>query len=309
MADLEVTILAGPTAGQRLVLHGGIAAFGRDAGGAIVIDRPEVSRHHGELHKEGDTWVVVNHSPNGTLINGKKVGRRSKAIVGPSTLSVGRMELMKVVPKVQRHGVSRPVDGRAIEEAGREASSLGSLNRTKLLLGVIGFWVVLFAVLIGIKPFINGSGRGGEDSPVARWTDAQITAAVREKLPPQPADERAYEQALAEAENLYAQRSVRENAAGQALWAYKQALSYRTEGSFDEPILQRRYLDLSDQVSQMLTERYRDAYGKYASDRYGQALSAFDTMIDLYPDYERGPASFQRHLQTMRDATRRQAGG
>ncbi len=123
----------------------------------------------------------------------------------------------------------------------------------------------------------------------------------------QPANQRRYEQALGEADNLYAQREVRAEAASRAQLAYKEALRFRADGGFDQPLIQRRYLDLTDAVADQIIQRYNDAYGKLASDRPESALKAFDDLVDFYPDHAMGQQSLQRHIQKMRELARQRA--
>jgi two-component system, cell cycle response regulator len=45
-------------------------AIGRAEGSAVTLDHPRVSRHHAHVeHRDGEWWLVDDHSTNGTLVN------------------------------------------------------------------------------------------------------------------------------------------------------------------------------------------------------------------------------------------------
>ena len=50
--------------------------IGRHHGCDVVLDEPSVSRHHARLVFRDDTWIVQDlASTNGTIVNGRRVGR------------------------------------------------------------------------------------------------------------------------------------------------------------------------------------------------------------------------------------------
>src|SRR4051812_31876577 len=60
--------------GKRTVLRGARAVVGRSRDCDLVLDDPNVSRHHAELRQEGDGWVVSDlGSTNGIKVNGHRV--------------------------------------------------------------------------------------------------------------------------------------------------------------------------------------------------------------------------------------------
>lgn len=66
--------------GAHLELGNAVASIGRWDDRTIVIQDPNVSRHHADLHPEGDTYVVVDlGSTNGTKVNGERISRRMLA--------------------------------------------------------------------------------------------------------------------------------------------------------------------------------------------------------------------------------------
>ena len=70
--------------GKRTVLRGARAVVGRSRDCDLVLDDPNVSRHHAELRQEGDGWAVADlGSTNGIKVNGRRV--ESRAAAGPAT--------------------------------------------------------------------------------------------------------------------------------------------------------------------------------------------------------------------------------
>lgn len=60
--------------GRRTVLRGSRAVVGRSRDCDLVLDDPNVSRHHAELRREGEGWAVADlGSTNGIKVNGRRV--------------------------------------------------------------------------------------------------------------------------------------------------------------------------------------------------------------------------------------------
>jgi predicted component of type VI protein secretion system len=76
---------SGPTAGTAYPLEKSEVTIGRDLGNDIVINDPEISRHHSRLFLQGDNYVIEDRgSTNGTSVNGQR-------LLGPYTLRAGEL--------------------------------------------------------------------------------------------------------------------------------------------------------------------------------------------------------------------------
>ena len=76
---------SGPTAGTVYPLEKGEISIGRDLGNDIVINDPEVSRHHTRVFLQGDNYAVEDRgSTNGTSVNGQR-------LLGPYNLRPGEL--------------------------------------------------------------------------------------------------------------------------------------------------------------------------------------------------------------------------
>ena len=84
-ARFRLIMNSGPTTGTAYPLEKGEITIGRDLGNDIVINDPEVSRHHSRLFLQGENYVIEDRgSTNGTSVNGQR-------LLGPYTLRPGEL--------------------------------------------------------------------------------------------------------------------------------------------------------------------------------------------------------------------------
>lgn len=80
-----LTMRQGPRPDQAFELYKDVHTLGREAGNDILINDPQVSRHHARLTLQGSAYILEDlGSTNGTFVNGRRV-------TGPVTLSAGDM--------------------------------------------------------------------------------------------------------------------------------------------------------------------------------------------------------------------------
>ena len=81
----KLTMRQGPRPDQTFELHKDVYTLGREAGNDIIINDPQVSRHHARLTLQGGAYVLEDlGSTNGTFVNGRRVA-------GQIALSAGDM--------------------------------------------------------------------------------------------------------------------------------------------------------------------------------------------------------------------------
>ncbi|MCE1253294.1 MAG: FHA domain-containing protein [Anaerolineae bacterium] len=84
-ARFRLIMNSGPTTGTAYPLEKGEITIGRDLGNDIVINDPEVSRHHSRLFLQGENYILEDRgSTNGTSVNGQR-------LLGPYTLRPGEL--------------------------------------------------------------------------------------------------------------------------------------------------------------------------------------------------------------------------
>ena len=74
VSGLQLLVQQGPRAGQAFDLNRPVVTIGREAGNDIVLDDPQVSRHHARLTLQGASYMIEDlGSTNGSFINGRRV--------------------------------------------------------------------------------------------------------------------------------------------------------------------------------------------------------------------------------------------
>lgn len=95
-------------AGQRHPLSENSTTVGRAEGCGLRIDDPRVSRRHARLVREGEQLVIEDlGSPNGTVVNGLRVGRQ--VLQDGDLLVLGKFRLRVEAPRSVPGAVIRPV--------------------------------------------------------------------------------------------------------------------------------------------------------------------------------------------------------
>ena len=317
MSLLEITINAGSAAGQRIRVNRSPARFGRDPENELVIDLPTVSRVHGELRYDNGTWLLVNRSPNGTTLNRRGVGRKPKAVADGDQIVVGDEAVMTVSLRADEGFAAPAASGAAgADEAASAGEGGGTSARTKLWLGIAGFWAVIFTLAF---IFID-TGEPEETGGIAEipmLTDEQIEQAVRGPLPTQEQIPRYAVQYFNQAESAYQMRGADSVNLFRAYHAYKTALSYAFGDDFTDPrddwggkppeelaLAQKRMFELEQELIETLQRLYKDAYGKLQDRRFREAFDAFGRVMEHYavPQNE-----VYRNAVRQRDVARRRA--
>src|SRR5262249_28890921 len=97
MANL--LMLRGPAPGKRFPLEDRETIIGRQAGVAIHIDLPDVSRRHARITREDDRLFLEDlGSSNGTLVDGQKISGKV-ALDGPRKIVIGPCEFLFETPQ------------------------------------------------------------------------------------------------------------------------------------------------------------------------------------------------------------------
>ena len=311
---LEVTIHAGPTAGQRIRVNRSPAAFGRDPENALVLGLPTVSRVHGELRYDNGRWSVVNLSPNGTKVNRRAVGKKPRQLEDGDQIIIGNEAVMTVATRATDDDSAVEMsEDRDIGAAPAPVQRQKMTARTKLWMTIIGFWAIVGLTVLFYEGGSSPVAEGPKDLPVLSESD--IATAIREPQPKREPSPRNAVEHFDEAQAYYQSIGADPQNAFRAFDSYKTALSYAYGDSFTNPrddwggkttaelaIAGKRYLELEQQLIRDVTRLYEDAVGKLRDGRLSDARQAFERVYKLYSD---SSSEIYRNAQRQRDLARR----
>jgi len=93
----QLVMQQGPQVGQTFDLNKPVVTIGREANNDIVIEDPQISRHHARLTQQGAGYVIEDlGSTNGTFINGQRV-LGTRPLSGGDALGLGDTVVLKVM--------------------------------------------------------------------------------------------------------------------------------------------------------------------------------------------------------------------
>ncbi len=272
--SLQIHITAGSRNGQRLLATSAPLTFGREADNPLVIDLPQVSRKHGELVPQPDgSWVLVNHSPNGTLLNGKKITTKPRPISGEMAVQVGDLTIFRVVASAS----NAPTGAAPAAQASVEAKKSG----IKLWAGMV---VALFSVLI-VAMIVVDSASEKPDAPAAKgfaaelWTSPQILAVIQAPPVAFPVpDDALYETNLRQSHALYTtDKPMQEAAWLEAYRTYRAAMRCNNL-QFKDPGDSHDYQVIVAEVARLAQRDYQEACLELNRKNYKQANDLFAKM-------------------------------
>jgi pSer/pThr/pTyr-binding forkhead associated (FHA) protein len=105
----------GPTGGRVVCLTDGREytvkdeplVFGRDAASDVVVTSGDVSRRHAEIRATPEGYVLMDHSANGTFVNGKRIGH-SQLLARADVIRIGTDEFRFYADASPRISTSGP---------------------------------------------------------------------------------------------------------------------------------------------------------------------------------------------------------
>jgi hypothetical protein len=187
----KLVAASGPGAGREEILRGDIMLVGRSSACQIVVQDEQVSRHHAELRREGDQWVVRDSgSANGTFVNNRRLSSGEAVILRPG-------DRLRLGPRAEfSFAESYAAAGAAYYEPGATAYPPVSVNAEEaprrgvslpvILLAVGAVIALLAAAFFGWRAFsgkattsqtevaVTGGGETGATTPGATQTAARV---------------------------------------------------------------------------------------------------------------------------------------
>ncbi len=301
MIALQVEYLTGPNAGRKLLLRQSRISFGRSDDRAIPIDLPTASREHAEFAFDQGQWQLVNHSANGTYLNGKRVTKKPRPIKATATIAIGDTDVFRVTPIADEADIAddatagdthHSADDTSTTNDSNEASTSGTSGGTtsgggrgKLWIGIAVFWIVCFGLISFalLNPGDNSAPSPGSGLPKALTADA-IHAYINQPIDKQTPDQRKADTAIDQAREAYVLIDRRADALYRAYDAYRTALTFTQGDALPDATDQRQYYILQKRLAERVSAQYEDANFLFSSRQYGAADEAFKELRTFYPD-------------------------
>ena len=292
MSDIQLQILVGPNKGKQLRLRQQRITFGRAADNTLVIDQEYVSRYHGELtDNEDGELVLINHSPNGTYLEGKLVTKKPRAVRDQDTITIGEQPLFQVrrfasdtAGEAEAPGAEEAED----DDAGQAApESSSSISRRKLWMGIGVYLACMLGLFVFLAWQFGGSNNNTSASTGPNTLNATEIASEIRNLGPSPdqtapsAAEAARHLRLArQAKNLV---DTQDDALYQAHWHYQHARAYSPNGQLKRAADRRQALEVRDKLIEQVQNKYDQAVTSYRNGNYRRAHRVFSQLQRLYP--------------------------
>lgn len=294
MAEMVIEYLHGPTAGRRVTLNQNSISFGRDAQHPIVVHETYASRNHGQIDYTDGQWILTNHSPNGTVVNRKKVTNKPIVLNSGDEVSIHHQPMFRVhfqLSPVQVGDKDQPaaesVDAtRAtnVQEQAESDARAASQRRIIIIMSVMAFWVIIFMAAFLFMPDTSEQNGNQQQKMLTGTQIEQIITAPPDPIPA-PSEIR-YQEHLAKAQAAYQDIGVKSSAMYQAYHNYKLALYYSGKNYFDDAITQRNFTALEDRLVERVDDMYFEAFNVMRSERWNQADRMFRQLLVIYPDPE-----------------------
>lgn len=129
-------VIRGNDQGTRFELEGETVGLGRDSGNTVQLHDTEVSRHHAELQRTENTYLLVDlGSSNGTFVNGKRT-QQHRLATGDQVQMGSTLMLFTGPPEESLEDVTGKVDITArvaADEPSRIVRSVSQQEGTRLL--------------------------------------------------------------------------------------------------------------------------------------------------------------------------------
>jgi pSer/pThr/pTyr-binding forkhead associated (FHA) protein len=286
LTSLQIEILTGANAGRKLLLRQTRITFGRSTDRTLPIDLPFISREHGEFAFTDGKWTLVNHSNNGTSLNGKLVTTKPRPIKNIATISLGDTDIFRVLPMLGDADQITDTQDTPDATTPTTTNAPGSTNpRGKLWAGIGVFWLVAFGLIaFGLLNQSDTATTTPDDSIPPALTVAEITQDITHKPEKQTPDARRADTALAQAHESYALIDRRPDALYRAYDAYRQALTYSIDDTLPDAQDQRQFYILEKRLVENVTQKYESAVNLLKSRQYEAADKAFKDLREFYPD-------------------------
>lgn len=279
---LQLQIVFNPAQPRREVFLDSPVTFGREAGNRIVLPEAVISRQHGKIEFENDQWVLHNLSDNGTLVNGKSVGKKGRPLADRDVVSVGDRKLFSVILEAQNTNGDVDTTNADVAASPADAAAARKKRLMKYLAIILGGYVIV-AVFLSTLGTDTPKSTGPKATLSARDIELDVRRAPKKVTP----DERLGAECLDNANQFYGTRASDPGHTYRAYKNYQQALAYLNKTSFDDSLAQLQYLEVQDELVRRVTDEYKRGVTQFQSRQYDEAEATFSRLRRvIYPDPE-----------------------
>ena len=277
MIPIQLHITTAPGTTRRDVFTASPVTFGRAPDNTVVLESSHASRHHGELRFADGGWEILNRSPNGTVINGKRVSGKPRRLRDGDTVAIGETQVFRILLESAAPAGAEPED----DDGHAEAARTPMAKRTKIGIAAGAYFLGLLALMLFLMTL---GGRDENGTPEAQeMTPDQIAADIRRPLAEVRDDPRAAAEQLLKAIGYFNDGDPDE--LYQAYDAFRRSLALSGRPTFADPQHQRQYLTVREDLTKRVTDHYMDAIERLRSNEYRRAADEFRRLNEqVYPD-------------------------
>jgi len=281
MKPITIQMLHGVNAGRARAFEQSPIAFGRDPSNDVVVEVPLASRQHGELvfDEDQDRWLAINHSANGTTVNGKRVARKPIALKSGDTVGVGgeKMFEVEIAEPAPAPAAATPSESRPAEP---DKPKMTGKNKLWIGLGIY-FFAMMIVIFIALQLVDRSDGGGG--AAVPELTSQQIAAEITRTIS-RPQNMREASVALETARQRYELVERDASALFEAYRNFKLAYAYSNGELFTDGLVFREYKKSEQELIDLVTRTYALGYAQIRSKQWSEAEQTLRKLLQIYPD-------------------------
>ncbi|WP_432797009.1 FHA domain-containing protein [Poriferisphaera sp. WC338] len=277
-ATVQIHVLAGAQAGRTFTLQQSAFTFGRTPDNTICLDLETVSRQHGEIKIENNHWTLHNHSANGTIVNKKRVTKKSYKLGDQNTIIIGDQRMFEITcdPIISDATASN------IQDDAETPDKQGNKRRFKIY-AILG--AIYMAIILGLFMLLSSMSSSPSSSiaDIQSISPALIAKEIQEPLAKRVPDARLLQRALDTAQEQLALRDTEPDALYKAHVAFKQALSYATDSRLSDPFMNRLQQQTREDFTGILSQQIQSAHDHLKAKEYRAAAAAYQRIAEMYP--------------------------
>lgn len=286
MPTFRAQFLYSTHAGRTAEIHRPKFSFGRAAENALVIEMSQASRVHGHIVYDDEKWYLVNKSPNGTTVNGRKVTTKAHLLKHGDVIGVGKTAMFAAVLEDGPAAAAAPAAQKEADKPIREQltpEEVAARKRLRLWMGIGVYLLVALAVMVVVSQALKKDKNGGP-AAATQLSRQQITAEITEPLD-RPTYQRDANEWLGRARSLYNRRHASPRNLYDAYVAYKEALAYSGKPVFEDGLVYREFKTCETDLTKRVADTYTEAYAMLRNREYEAAEREFRRLVqEIYPD-------------------------